>query len=802
MKRLHLFGNAVACRVVRWGGLIGATLLGFAGLPPVDGAPPSAAGIEYFERKIRPLLSEHCYGCHAEDAETIHGGLRLDSPVALAAGGDSGPVVVPGDPASSLLIETVTYGGEIQMPPAGKLPAPVIAELTNWVARGAPFPPSSDPSPRAAAGIDFEAGRQFWSFQPVQRRSLPQVERAGWPRRRLDWFILAALEQQRLQPAPEADRATLIRRLSFDLIGLPPTPEEVRTFVENDDPRAYEKLVDRLLHSPHYGEKWGRMWLDLARYTDRTASWLYENGKPHLYRDWVVEAFNRDMPYDDFVQRQLATDMMAQTGPADLPALGFLGLSPSYWKELKLPCEIIKVIVADEWEERVDAVSRTFLGLTVACARCHDHKFDPISTEDYYALAGVFASCRLKERPLIPESDFAAVQAARDKVAALQAKLEKLQSAKPTEQADESGDDPEATQARLAAEIEAIQSSVPHYDVAMASAVVDEAVHVVRAGERPEQGTRLEHRAEPRDLPVFIRGNPNRPAEVVPRGFLRVLSETPQSFQQGSGRLELAHAITRDARGLAARVLVNRVWLEHFGRGLVATPSNFGQQGSRPTHPALLDDLAARVIAEEWSIKELHREIVLSATWRQACLNDPSQAERDPENRWYARGELRRLPFESWRDAMLVATGGLDRTLGGASLPLEDPQNHRRTVYATVHRREMSTTLQIHDFPDPTAHSPQRSQTITALQGLFALNGPLVAEQANALVRRLERECGQDDAARIERAYQLLFQRSPQPREQSWGEAFLADQRMMDRDAGWRQYAQMLLISNEFLFVD
>jgi hypothetical protein len=235
---------------------------------------------------------------------------------------------------------------------------------------------------------------------------------------------------------------------------------------------------------------------------------------------------------------------------------------------------------------------------------------------------------------------------------------------------------------------------------------------------------------------------------------------------------------------------------------LVATPSNFGQQGSRPTHPALLDDLAARLIAEDWSIKALHREIVLSSTWRQACLDDARQTERDPENRWYARGELRRLPFEQWRDAMLVATGSLDRTLGGVSLPLEDPQNHRRTLYATVHRRDMSTTLQIHDFPDPTAHSPQRSQTITALQGLFALNGPLVAEQANALVRRLKRECGQDDVARIARAYGLLFQRLPQPRERAWGEAFLADRVAGDRAAAWRQYAQMLLISNEFLFVD
>jgi hypothetical protein len=407
----------------------------------------------------------------------------------------------------------------------------------------------------------------------------------------------------------------LIRRLYFDLIGLPPSPEEVQRFVRDDSPTAYERLVDRLLMSPQYGERWARMWLDKARYSDETASWLDNTGEEHLYRDWVVKAFNEDRPYDEFVHRQLATDLMPESDPQDLPALGFISLSPTYWKELKLPCEIIKVIVADEWEERVDAVSRTFLGLTVACARCHDHKFDPISSEDYYALAGVFASSQRAERPLMPESDYAPVRAAKAEVAKLEAEIAKLKSEKP---------EPKEKLEELSAKIEAIKSGTPLYHAPLASALSEESLYVVRAGKLAEEGTKLEYRPGPRDLPLFVRGDPNRTGPIVPRRFLTVLSPdgTPELFKNGSGRLELAQAITTDAAPLAARVMVNRIWLEHFGRGLVETPSDFGKQGARPTHPELLDDLSARFIAGGWSIKDLHREIVLSATWQQSSSFD------------------------------------------------------------------------------------------------------------------------------------------------------------------------------------
>ncbi len=536
----------------------------------------------------------------------------------------------------------------------------------------------------------------------------------------------------------------------FDLIGLPPTPEEVKKFVQDDSPLAYGRLVERLLMSPQYGERWARMWLEKARYTDMTASWLESTAEAHLYRDWVVKAFNEDLPYDEFVHRQLATDLMPESNPEDLPALGFISLSPTYWKELKLPCEIIKVIVADEWEERVDAVSRTFLGLTVACHRCHDHKFDPISSEDYSALAGVFASCRRAEKPLVPESEYAPVRAAKAEVAKLEAELAQFKKEKP---------EPKEKLDELTAKIEDIKSKTPLYDARLANALAEESLYVVRAGTTAQEGTKLEYRPGPQDLPLFVRGDPNRPGPIVPRRFLTVLSKNgkPEPFTNGSGRLELAKAITTDSASLAARVIVNRIWLEHFGRGLVETPSDFGVQGARPTHPELLDDLAARFIAGGWSIKNLHREILLSATWRQSSAYDETKAKADPDNKWLSRMNRRRLDFEPWRDAMLSASGALDLTLGGPSLELEAETNHRRTLYATIHRHEMSTTLQIHDFPDPAQHSPKRNPTVTALQGLYALNGPLLKSQAKALAERIQKECGDDPAARIEWAYWLFY---------------------------------------------
>ncbi|MFO0926310.1 MAG: PSD1 and planctomycete cytochrome C domain-containing protein [Gemmataceae bacterium] len=571
---------------------------------PASTPTPGPEDRAFFERSIRPLLVERCQACHSLAHKKQRGGLRLDSATALRKGGDSGPAVVPGQPANSLLIQSVRYDhATLQMPPKGKLADREIALLEEWVRRGAPFP-GADDGPPAQQRIDLTRGRAFWSFQPLRTHPLPTVRAGSWPRTRIDAFLLAAMQAKGLTPAPEADRATLIRRLSFDLLGLPPTPEQVDAFVRDTQTDAYERLVDRLLASPHHGERWGRTWLDLVRYCDVAEEWAGLRGPPHLYRDWVVAALNADLPYDRFVQMQLAADLLPGTAPADRAALGYLGLSPNYWKELKLDPAVIKGVVAEEWEERIHTFSGTFLGLTVACARCHDHKSDPITQRDYYALAGVFASVR--------------------------------------------------------------EEDVPVGNRQVARGVVEKSLHVVADG--PSR-TQLLYKDEPQDVAVQPRGNPTAAGPVVPRRFLAVLSDGAP-FRHGSGRLDLARALVGDGGPLLARVIVNRVWRHHFGEGIVRTPSDFGALGDRPTHPELLDDLAARFVANGWSLRWLHREIVRSAAYRQSSRATPDRTAVDPDNRLLSRVARRRLEVEAWRDAMLAATGTLRSQIGGEAAEL------------------------------------------------------------------------------------------------------------------------------------
>lgn len=780
--------------------------LGAAGPPLVAGEDKSSlAEIEHFERHIRPLLHEHCYECHSADAKVLQGGLRLDAAAQLRAGGDSGPVLIPGKPDESLLIQSVRYLGDgYDMPPAGKLSDSEIELLVDWVARGAVFPDTDQTEILPRSNIDWEAGRQFWSFQPLARPKVPVLTDsaaadAPRPEGNIDAFVIAKLQQHGLSPSPSADRTTLIRRLSFNLIGLPPTPEEVDRFVADPSPRAYEDLIERLLASPQYGERWARLWLDLARYADTTESWLGSTPNSHLYRDWVVRAFNEDLPYDQFVRRQLATDHLAETGPDDLPALGFLGLSPTYFKELLLPPDIIKVLVADEWEERVDAVGRTFLGLTIACARCHDHKFDPISNEDYYALAGVFASTRMIDRPLVPPEHYASIDAAKAQVATLTAQADELRKKDPQD----------SRIAEIEREIAELKAATPLYDAPVANVVTDESLHVLPAGDDPQSGSKLVYRPEPQDLHLAIRGNPNRPGELVPRRFITVLSpDRPRPLQTGSGRADLAAAILNEAAPLAARVIVNRIWAAHFGRGLVDTPSNFGRLGSAPSHPELLEDLTARFVENGWSIKWLHREILHSATYRQSSAYDEGKYAVDPDNRWLWRMNRKRLEIEPWRDAMLAVAGKLDLRVGGPAIAADDPANLRRTLYTTVHRRELSKMLQLHDFPEPSLHSPQRMNTTTPLQGLYVLNSPFLTAQATALAERLWREAPENPVNRVQRAYRLLFARPASDAEVAIALDYLQDTEAASAtDAAvipiaWHRYTHALLGSNELLFVD
>ena len=633
------------------------------------------------------------------------------------------------------------------------------------------------------SAAESEPGKLPWSFAPLQKQELPQVKDKSWSQSRLDHFVLAGLEKNNIKPTPAADARTLLRRLSFDLTGLPPSMDDVGAFRH----AHFEEKVNDLLDSPHYGERWGRHWLDLSRYTDTTAKWLKLSDAAWHYRDWVVKALNDDVPYDQFIIRQLATDLLSETSPKDNAALGFFGLSPKYWKELQLSPETIRTTVADEWEEHVDALGRTFLGLTLACARCHDHKTDPISTADYYAVAGVFANVRATDVPTISPELFAPVLDARNKVATLEKQLEALKKKKPKP------DNLEAEVARLTGEIGSIKSSTPHYSVPMVNGIDDAALFV--RGKEGGFGTMLDFRkGEARELSIHRRGDPNELGEEVSRRFLTAFpgpSGEPRKLQSGSGRLELAKAIVEDARPLVARVMVNRVWRQHFGRGLVETPSDFGITGDIPSHPDLLDDLAWHFVENGWSLKWLHRAILNSATWQQHSIA-PKSEKNDPENRLFGRMTRRRLEVEIWRDAMLQASGNLDLKVGGPAIDLNGQQNKRRTIYGKVHRRDLNKMLQVHDFPDPTAHSPARSETTTPLQALFAMNGPLVLHHARELAKLL----GQSEDP-VGLAYTLLFQRNPSEDERKLGEQFLqgGDDRL------WR-YAQALLASNEFLYVD
>ncbi len=763
-----------------------------AGDSPVvadDAAQAAGESAELFERHVRPLLIDHCAECHsAEDLQ--EGELALDASAGLKEGGSRGPLFVAGKPDESLLLRVLRYEDEdLQMPPSGKLDDAPIARVEEWIRSGAVVPEYGAGTIRKEDEIDFAAAREFWSFQPLDPQPAPIVEGDDWSREPIDRFVFQRLAEEQLTPSPEASRPTLIRRAAFDLIGLPPTPDEIERFVSDESPDAYERLIDRLLASPHYGERWARHWLDVARYTDQTPEWLSSTDRAWLYRDWVARALNEDLPYDRFVTLQLAADMTGDAQPEDLAALGFLGLSPTYWKELKLAPDVIMTVVAEEWDERVDAVSRSFLGLTVSCARCHDHKFDPVSMEDYYALAGVFASTQLTDQPLLPSAEADVVRTARKQVADLEAQLAKIE-------------DKESEAAKtITAQIESIQRETPHYDAPWVHAVEEASLYVLPDG---TDATRLETRPnEPRDLPLFRRGNPSNPGEVVPRRFLEVLAASDaHAFKEGSGRLELAESILSDAQPLAARVIVNRVWRHHFGRGIVSTPSNFGTQGSRPTHPELLDDLAARFVAAGWSLKWLHREIMLSAAYRQSSAHRSDAGDIDPDNHLLWRMNRRRLEIEPWRDAMLATAGNLDERLGGPSSSLADAANVRRTLYGTIGRQEMDDMLRLYDFPQPDAHSPGREPTTTPLQQLFVLNSDFLYRQSETLLSRLETDFPDaSDEEKINACYRLLFGRPAGQEETQLALKFLAAGGADPREQ-WRAYVHSLYGLNEFLFVD
>jgi hypothetical protein len=926
---------------------------------PASTFPPDA--IEFFEARVRPVLVEKCIKCHGEKKQS--GGLRLDSREAILAGGDTGPSMVPAKPQESLLVQAVTHThGDLKMPPKGKLPDPEVAMLTRWVAIGAPW--STVKTKSAATGT---SPATHWAYQPVKTGQLPQVKNPDWIQTPVDAFILARLEAQQITPSPRADRRTLIRRASLDLLGIPPTAEEVAAFEADPSPNAYERLIDRLLASPHYGERWARHWLDVARYADTKGYvFTFERRYPfaYTYRDYVIRAFNTDLPYNQFILHQLAADqVVTPADPRPLAAMGFLTVGRRFLLDQN---EII--------DDRIDVVTRGFLGLTVTCARCHDHKYDPIPTEDYYSLYGVMASSNEPgELPLIdpPGTPPSPARADFDRKVAEAQKARTAFLEKQREDALEeikahasqyllatielafNPDHPKQQERALAAKLNARRlrtftilfgraassaspddpilgpwstfAAIPAAEFAAKAAdahrkltdlkraipvnplvrqhvlgTVPPTMHEValryvamlahlesqpkEAGQplrtalfapgkplyitdpellamldqtqngqlgdlngaierlggtepgAPDRGMVLTDAPQPVDPHIFIRGNPGRPGKQVTRHFVQVIAgPKPPPFQKGSGRLELAQAIANPANPLTARVLVNRVWNWHFGKALVNTPSDFGVRSDPPTHPELLDYLASDFIASGWSIKALHRRLMLSSTYQQASEPRPDALASDPENRLLWRFNRQRLDFESMRDSILAVSGGLDASLGGRPVAIvEPPFSNRRTLYGFIDRQNLDGLYRTFDFAVPDATSPRRFVTTVPQQALFLMNSPFMHDQSRQLVGSTFRSpvalttaatSSQDlRLQEVRQLYRRALSREPSQEELALAANFLdraaaasgsplgSWKTPTDKPPGasspettlspWEQLAQVLLVTNEFLFVD
>ena len=870
----------------------GSLALLAAAIPAFLAQSPGSVDADFFETKIRPLFAEKCYACHTE---ARMGGLQLDTREHFLKGGKSGPVAVPGDPDASLLVKALRYEANPKMPPTAKLAAEQIASVEAWVKAGAVWPQDAKAALTSPPYKITAEQRAFWSFEQVKAVPPPDVKDANWARTEIDRFIAAKLEARGLHPVRRADRRTLVRRATYDLTGLPPTAEEVDTFEHDRSPDAFATVIDRLLASPRYGERWGRLWLDVARYSDDRLDSERDNPYPasFRYRDWVIQAIQNDVPYDVFVKAQIAGDQLPDHEKYEA-GLGFYALSP------------------EMQDDRVDATTRAFLGLTVACAQCHDHKYDPIPTRDFYSLMGIFRNTDLREVPLAPKQTVdvykeqnALIQKKerelKEYVAAQSAQLGLILASETARYLLASGQlSSEVTDTTAGAVLD--QETLARWTKYLAEtakqhpflkdwyaataqderakaaaefqaqvlAVIAEKTHVddenhVRLGLDPTRddlskanlvsldrakfglwedmlgdrgvlhygdsrkeeakidrflsGVWLGHltdlraqlaalkkglppaypvlqtiadKEKPEEQHVWIRGDQNNPGDLAPPHFLTILSPAePKPFQRGKERLELAEAIASPANPLTARVIVNRVWQQHFGYGLVRTPSNFGSQGDRPSHPELLDYLAGRFVREGWSLKKLHREIMLTAVYGLSDESSGRNYAEDPDNRLLWRYNRRHLDAESLRDSLLYISGKLDLQAGGPAVRL-DKENNRRTVYAYISRRQLDPMLALFDFPNPNSTSEQRLQTTVPLQKLFFMNSPFVIDQSAALSARVAANASSDDQ-RITATYRFVLQRDPTPEERRLAHKFISG------NAGaWPEYTQVLLSSNEF----
>ncbi len=792
---------------------IGGILL-FAAVLNAQNAP-SPEGVAFFEKHIRPLLADNCYGCHSAKLAKPMSGLLLDSKAGMLRGGSSGSsAIVPGKPDESLIIGAVRGTGNLKMPPGKKLEPQEIENLVEWIRMGAPDP-RTEGAALPISSYDWEKARQHWAFHPVQDPQPPRAP-AEWDRSAIDEFIKAKLDEKKLIPQPHASKLALIRRATYDLIGLPPTPEEVDAFLKDTSPKAFEKVVDRLLASQQYGERWGRHWLDVVRYAD-TAGDNADFPVPSMYRyrNWVIAAFNSDKPYDEFVREQIAGDILAsrddmaskniEQWQQDLIATGYLANARRFGSRA---AEFHLTI-----DDIIDNLGKGILGLTVGCARCHDHKFDPIPTTDYYGLYGIFKSTRYAHAgtEIYPHTyGFAALNP--DKANELKYYEIELSGL------DNRIEDIKAGRIKFATLEERRKAEQENQQ--RLKKLSAEYPYLLKAYAVSE--------GKPADARILVRGEPQTLGPAAPRGFLTVLGgQKLPPEEKGSGRLELAGWLTDLKNPLTARVMVNRIWLGHFGQGIVATPDDFGTRGEAPSNPELLDWLASRFLESGWSVKKMHRLIMLSRTYQMASGDHPQNALKDPKNIYLWRFNRRRLDAEEIRDSLLAVSGNLDPAPGGQQpFPPEmgwkytqhkpfvgaegDYDTNQRSVYLMQQRIRRQPFLDLFDGSDPNAETGVRPVTTTALQALYTMNDPFFHRQAESVVGRVMAQA--TDAERMRYAFRLLYGRAPAADEARESRQFLdrvrhdlegstvaEDQR--NRQA-WASLMRVLLSSNEFLTLD
>jgi hypothetical protein len=775
---------------------------------PAQTAPAKVRSItpeqlEFFEKKIRPVLVDKCYDCHSESSGKNKGELSLDTRDGIRAGGDRGPAVIPKNVEDSVLIHAIRQDAQLRMPPekkGGKLPDEIVADFEQWVKMGAPDPRdaakvATEEPAKPEKPVDWDKERQYWAFQKPVKSRPPAVANKKWAKTEVDQFILAKLEAKGLKPVPDADRRVLVRRVYYDLTGLPPSPAEVEAFVKDRSPDAYAKLVDKLLASSHYGEQWGRHWLDVARYGESTG--LDRNlNFPYAwkYRDYVIRAFNEDKPYNQFVKEQLAGDLLPAKDQAErdklVVATGFLAIGPKGLNETRPKYSKWQVV-----DDQVDATSRGFLGLTLGCARCHNHKFDPLPTKDYHALAGIFASTdtlygtvggRGNRRP----TSLVALAGAPE--------LPVLFTREPTPNmfvnTNANFDAAGGRGRRGGAGGTNGFGGFAGGRGGRGRAATNQIERIPAHGAYVMGVRDLE---EPQDLPIYYRGELSKPKDIAPRGFPRIIAEKASHTipADGSGRLQLAEWIVDEDNPLTARVVVNRAWQHLFGVGIVNTPDNFGKLGGQPTHPELLDYLAVKFVKEQnWSIKELVRSLVLTRAYQLGSDVDAKDLEADPANTLVWRAAPRRLSAEALRDSLLVASGRLDDVPPGFAITAEFgdgyygvniwesdfPEVYRkRSVYLPIVRDLVPESLSLFDFPNPNLVGARREETTSPSQALFLMNNALVADESLHLARRLLKDANLSDRERVRQAYLATLLREPTRSEIKRARSFIEDQRAL-----------------------